>query len=191
MGIDLVTLAEYKAYTGKTSTTDDAAITAIIPKASALVKSVCRRTFVDYVNDAKVELVNIVFQGMILLDEPNILTVSSVEFSDDYGATYTGLVEFVDYVINIKNDNLFLLNTKTDYYKPNAYKVTYTAGTEVIPEDLKIATLDLVTYYLRNEAAIHSNKGIGSNTVQIEYITGTKLPSHISRVLDIYVANYS
>jgi Phage gp6-like head-tail connector protein len=56
MGANLVTLAEYKAYAGITSTNQDAEINSIIPKASQLVKSICRRTFIDYVNDSKEEV---------------------------------------------------------------------------------------------------------------------------------------
>ncbi len=71
------------------------------------------------------------------------------------------------------------------------YKLTYTAGFEVLPEDLKLAIFDLTTYYMKNDMAVHSNKAPGTNTVQIEYVTTTNLPSHIKRVLDQYAANYS
>ena len=73
----------------------------------------------------------------------------------------------------------------------NGYKVTYTAGYEVIPEDLKIAVMDLVKYYLSNDMAVKSQRDAGSNTVQIEYITKNTLPSHIARVFDLYKANVS
>ena len=54
-----------------------------------------------------------------------------------------------------------------------------------------MAVLDLVTYYRRHDAAIHSSKNPGSNTVQIEYISTTSLPAHIRRVLDLYKADYT
>jgi hypothetical protein len=73
----------------------------------------------------------------------------------------------------------------------NGYKVVYTAGYETLPEDLKLAVLDLVTYYLKNDAAIHSAKAPGTNSVQIEYISTTNLPAHIKRVLDLYTMNYN
>jgi hypothetical protein len=59
-----------------------------------------------------------------------------------------------------------------------------------MPEDLKLAVLDLVTYYVKNDMAVHSPKSPGTNTVQIEYITKNTLPAHIARVLDQYTANY-
>jgi hypothetical protein len=73
----------------------------------------------------------------------------------------------------------------------NGYKVSYFAGYEVVPEDLRLAVLDLVTYYRKNDGAIHSTKAPGTNAVQIEYISTTSLPAHIKRVLDFYVADYT
>ena len=49
---------------------------------------------------------------------------------------------------------------------------------------------DLINYYVRNDSAIHSQKAVGANAVQIEYITSTSLPAHIKRVLDQYTAYY-
>ena len=190
MGLPLITAAEYKAYKGITSTNEDAALANVIPKVSELVKSFCRRTFLDYVDDSKVE----VFKGgedSLNLKECPLIAVSSVEYSDDYGATYTTLTEFTDYVVDTETDQVNLISV---YYqgikKVNAFKVTYTAGYETLPIDLKLAIMDLVNYYMRHESALHTNKNVGANTVQIEYVTNTALPAHIRRILDLYCANY-
>ncbi len=53
MATDLVTKAEYKTYMGISSTNSDTEIDFLIPKVSDLVKSYCRRTFVDYYISAK------------------------------------------------------------------------------------------------------------------------------------------
>ena len=190
MGLPLVTAAEYKAYIGITSTTQDAAIASVIPKVSELVKNFCRRSFLDYVDDNKVE----VFKGgeeTLNLKETPILAVSSVEFSEDYGATYTSLVEFTDYVVDTETEQVNLIPLQYQTYKRvNAFRITYNAGYETLPADLKLAVFDLITYYLRHEAALHTNKNVGANSVQIEYVTNTALPAHIRRVLDLYCANY-
>lgn len=189
MATDLVTLAEYKAYAGITSTNQDAAIKILIPKVSALAKSVCRRTFNDYVSDAKTE----VFKGgrFLLLGEYPVLSISSVEYSADYGKTYSTLTEFTDWVLDAEEGVITPVNANEFAHITNGYKVTYTAGYETLPEDLKIAVMDLVTYYLKNDMAVKSQRDAGSNTVQIEYITKNTLPSHIARVFDLYVANVS
>lgn len=69
--------------------------------------------------------------------------------------------------------------------------MSYTCGYETLPEDLKLAAFDLVTYYRKNDGAIHSPKAPGSNSVQIEYISTASLPAHIRRILDLYVADYT
>lgn len=188
MGANLITKAEYKAYAGINSTNQDAEIDSLIPKVSELVKSYCRRAFVDYVDEAKVE----VFRGgfdQLLLSEFPVTQVISVQKSTDYGQTYTKLTKFTDWVQD--GDSVVSLDpTKGFAELINGYKVSYFAGFETLPEDLKLATLDIVTYYLKNSAAVHSTKSLAPNTMQVEYITGSQFPAHIRRVLDMYKANY-
>lgn len=191
MAINLITLAEYKAYIGITSTNQDTVISSLLPQVSALVKNICSRTFVDYVTDFKTEISKGSANNRIMLYETPITDVSKVEFSDDYGATYTELVEFTDFVVDIDSDIVEIISTPyVNYIKTNAFRITYNAGYETIPVDLKLAVADLINYYVRNDSAIHSQKAVGSNTVQIEYITTTNLPAHIKRVLDQYTAFY-
>lgn len=190
MGLPLITAAEYKAYKGITSTTEDAALANVIPKVSELVKAFCRRTFLDYVDENKVE----VFKGgeeNFNLKETPLLAVKSVEFSEDYGATYLPLTEFTEYVVDTETDQVNIIPLQYQTYKRvNAFRVTYNAGYEILPADLKLAVMDLVNYYIRHESALHTNKNVGANSVQIEYVTNTALPAHIRRILDLYCANY-
>lgn len=206
MGINLVTLAEYKAYVGISSTTQDAQITALIPRVSELVKTLCRRSFVDYVDDVKTQQ----FSGgdQFVLTETPVLAVQSVEYSLDYGATYAEMTEFTDYALDLETESIVPLQSygyRPDYWdgviqrtasatfprRINGYRVSYNAGYETLPSDLKLAVLDLITYYVRHDSAIHSAKSVGANTVQIEYVTTTALPAHIRRVLDLYSASYN
>lgn len=195
MGISLVTLAEYKAYANITSTNQDVEINAIIPKISELVKSLCKRTFVDYVDDAKVDIRSGGYPKLLLSEYP-LLAVSSIEYSNDFGNTYTALTEFTDYAIDLEDGSISTTAyDRTGYTVPwakliNGYKITYTAGYETVPSDLKLACLDLITYYLRNDGAVHSSRSAGSNQIQIEYITKSTLPAHISRILDLYTASF-
>jgi hypothetical protein len=188
MGLSLVTKAEYKAYAGITSTTQDTAIDSIIPKVSELVKTICNRTFIDYINDPKVEYYDGGTNSHLVTEYP-LIAISTIEYSNDYGNTFSELVEFVDYVISKRDDTIKSINGNSFPYKINSYRITYTGGYEVVPADLKLAVLDLVTYYIRNDMAVHSNKAPGGNTVQIEYVVTTNLPAHIKRVLDLYTSS--
>ncbi len=191
MGLPLITRAEYKAYVGITSPNSDTVIDALIPKVSALVKNYCRRTFIDYVNDAKVETTSGGYGENLLLEEYPIISVTSVGWSEDYGQNYTDLVEFTDYVVEVEKGYIVSLSASGEWDKClNGYQVTYTAGYETLPEDLKLAVMDLVTYYIKNDASVHSPKAPGTNSVQIEYITSSAFPAHIKRVLDLYRASW-
>jgi len=188
MGLNLITKAEYKTYASITSTNQDAEIDLLIPKVSELVKTYCRRTFVDYYDEAKTEVFDGGYGSLILKETP-VTQVISVQRSTDYGQTYTKLTKFADWVPT----GDFVVAIDPSGFKPmiNGYKVSYFAGYETVPEDLRLAVLDLVTYYRKNDGAIHSTKAPGTNAVQIEYISTTSLPAHIKRVLDFYVADYT
>lgn len=208
MGLPLVTRAEYKSYMNMTSTTLDSTIDDLIVKVSELVKSICRRTFIDYVNDSKVEY----SEGgsdVIYLEEYPVLSVSSLEYSADYGKTYTTLVEYTNYVLSKKTGGLKPIlvaspppeiigyipyGTRSTPIFPeaiNGYRITYTGGYEEIPSDLKLAVLDIIAYYMRNDSAVHTTKSISPNTMQIAYVTDTNFPAHIKRILDLYTASYN
>jgi len=191
MAQNLISVAEYKSYSGISSTNQDAAIAAIIPKVSDLVKSICRRTFVDYVDDFRIEIKRSLTNNRFLARETPVLNVSSVEFSENFGKTYSTLVEYQDYVVDTENDAVEIIAYPyVDYNKVNAFKVTYNAGYEILPEDLKMAVMDLIQYSLRNDSAVHTTKTISPNTMQIEYVSSTNLPAHIKRVLDLHTASY-
>lgn len=189
MGNNLVTKAEYKTYAGISSPNQDAEIDGLIPKVSQLVKTYCRTSFVDNVDDAKVE----VFKGgefSLYLKEFPVLSIASVEYSSDYGQNYTELTEFIDWVFDL--NNTAVISPIVPFpLAINGYRISYTCGYEVLPEDLKLAVMDLVTYYRKNDGAVHSSKAPGTNTVQIEYISTTTLPAHIRRILDQYVVDFT
>lgn len=188
MAINLVTRQEYKAYAGIKSVNNDAEIDLLVPRISALVKSYCRRTFVDYIDTEKLEVFNGDCNEFILTESP-VIRVSSVSTSVDYGQTYVDLTEYVDWV----QDGDYVLPLNTDSYWPRlvrGYQVVYSAGYEAIPTDVTLAVLDLITYYLKNDSAVHSNKAPAANGFNVEYISNAAFPAHIKRVLDLYVADY-
>lgn len=189
MGANLITKAEYKTYAGITSTNQDAEIDLLIPRVSELVKSYCRRTFVDYYDEVKTEVFDGGF-GSLLLKETPVVQVLSVQQSTDYGQNYTELTQYVDWVQS--GDYIICVNPRGFLPLINGYSVSYSAGYEAVPQDLRLALLDLITYYRKNDASVHNNKTPGGGgSVQLEYIMNTNFPAHIKRVLDLYVADYT
>jgi hypothetical protein len=109
---DLVTKAEYKIYSGISSTTQDAEITALITKVSAFVKTFCRQTFIDYVDEPKVENFNGGGFDTYYLKEYPVISVNSLEYSTDYGQTFTAATVYTDWVYD-PSGILALLTTST------------------------------------------------------------------------------
>jgi hypothetical protein len=190
MGKNLVTKAEYKTYAGINSPNHDAEIDLLIPKVSELVKTYCRRSFVDFVDEIIVQKSNGGFNAILLKEYP-VLQILSVDKSIDYGKTYSTLEEYTDWALDGETNAIASLNNNGFDKLLNGYQVSYYAGYEEVPEDLKLAILDLITYYRKNDSSIHSNKAPGTNTVQIEYVSTTSMPAHIRRILDLYVADYT
>lgn len=188
MGNNLVSRSQYKTYAGITSSNQDAKIDALIPVVSEFVKSYCRRTFVDYYDTDKTEY----FRGGdgFYPKELPVKEITSVEYSLDYGKTFAPLAEFTDYVLDQETSQILPTSNSTFIERINGYRITYKGGYEVVPDDLVVAVLDMITYYIKNDSAIHSPKVPGSNTVQIEYISTTSLPANIKRILDIYKDNW-
>lgn len=183
---NLITLAEYKAYNGISSTTQDAEVSILIPKISQFIKTYCNRTFIDFYDEPTVTTSD-GNAPYIYVKESPIVSIFSVEYSDTYGRTFIPLTEYIDYVLNTTHDRIEAVDAVKGFPKAlNGYRITYTGGYETVPEEIKLATLDLVGYYMRADMSIKSTRNVGSNNTSIEYITTSSLPSHIRRVLDLY-----
>lgn len=188
MATDLVSKSDYKNYLGITSTNKDQELDFLIPKVSSLVKTYCRRTFIDYYDEAKTEYFDGGYDKIILQETP-VVIVKEVALSTNYGQTYTKLTKYTDWV-DI-GDTVRCIGTDKFYEYLRGYRVTYTAGYETVPEDLKLAVLDLIEYYTKNNSAVHVNRDVTPNVTQIQYVATTHFPAHIKRVLDQYIADFS
>ena len=191
MAINLVTRAEYKTYVSITSTTSDAEIDLLVTNVSALVKTHCGQTFVDFVDEAKVESFNGGNFDSYYLKEYPVIAVNSVEYSSDYGATYTALTQYTDWVYDPSIIAIRSLAYGGFSNAINGYRVTYNCGYETIPVDLKMAVMDLVTYYRKNDSAVHAQRQANPNSMQVEYISSSTFPAHIQRILDLYTADFT
>jgi hypothetical protein len=176
----LITLDEYKTYTSISSTDKDDRLEPIIKRVSEFVKTYCARSFIDSYDRSTQTFTPLVqyfnTPGQLFTREFPIQEIISVEISQDYGKTYTATE---NYALDNQNDAVQVLG---DFVGTNAYRVTYTAGYKSLPEDLKLAVLDLVDYYYRGESTTRKSNG----NVVVEYVTSSDLPPHIKRVLDLY-----
>jgi hypothetical protein len=190
--MDLITLDEYKEHEGLKSTSDDVRLTNIITSVSQLVKTYCSNAFLDYFNTDKEDIFTVKYptNGVQLREGP-IVSVSLVEERRTPVEPYTTLVENQDFYVDRVSDLIYRIDGRgfIDWPTgPGAVKVTYRAGYDVIPDDLKLAVFDLVTYYRKDEhkerrqlsGASISNQGTSTIWRNADF------PDHIKRVLDLY-----
>ena len=191
---DLITLQQYKTAEGITQPKDDARLNVLIPSVSQLVKTYCGNSFVDFFSSNKTETFTLDWGTYIVqLTESPVNSIVSVQerqsYSDSYATLTTGAYE---YALDSGTDSV-LRTLSSGRYKNwplgvDAVKVVYTAGYSAIPADLKLAVLDLVTYYLKDEhkqrqtiaGASLQNQGSTSQNNNVSF------PDHIKRVLDLY-----
>ena len=123
---NLITLAEYKVHAGISSNTQDAQLNVLLPKVSQFIKTYCNRTFIDFYDESTTVTSDGDVSYIYLKESPTVSLIS-VEYSSDYGKTYTPLVEFTDYVLNTTYDRVECVSTATKYrFLPavNGYKIT-------------------------------------------------------------------
>ena len=191
---DLITLQQYKTAEGISAPKDDARLNVLIPSVSQLVKTYCGNSFVDFFSSNKTETFTLDWGTYIVqLTESPVNSIVSVQerqsYSDSYATLTTGAYE---YALDSATDSI-LRTLSSGRYKNwpqgvDAVKVVYTAGYSAIPTDLKLAVLDLVTYYLKDEhkqrqsiaGASLQNQGSTSQNNNVSF------PDHIKRVLDLY-----
>jgi hypothetical protein len=197
---NLITLQQYKDFTGITGLTEDAKINVIVPAISQAVKTYCGTSFVDYFSTDKTEYFDIHdgYTNAILVDESPLVSVSSVQERTSQAAAYTTLITGnsdssgkYEYVVDTDRDTIFRTTSTGDYMFPQgraAVKVTYRSGYATVPEDLKLACFDLVKYYLKDERK--DRMAIAGASVQNAVSTSLRenvgFPDHIKRILDFY-----
>ena len=190
---DLITLQEYKTAEGITQPKEDARLNVLIPSISQLVKTYCGNSFVDFYSANKTETFNIEWSTHIVqLTESPVNAIVSVQEATSYGGTLTTLTTGAqEYALNKATDCIY--RTTTGGYKNwpvgiETVKVVYTAGYSAVPADLKLAVLDLITYYLKDEHK--ARQSIAGASIQNQTSSSQRdnvsFPDHIKRVLDLY-----
>ena len=190
---NLITLDEYKLSQGLNDLKNDDRLEILITSVSQLVKTYCANSFVDYVTEDKIEFFNVDWESNIIqLTECPVISVTSVEERYNYGADYVAITEAdSEFYLDLSSDSIY--RTTTSGYidwaiGPGSVKVLYKAGYVTVPEDLKLAIIDLITYYWKSE--YKENRHIMSATIS-NVVTSSRwrnigFPDHIARVLELY-----
>ena len=191
---NLITVEEYKESEGIEKPKDDLRLNYLIPSVSQLVKTYCGNSLVDYYSTNKVDTINIDWDTYVVqLTESPVNTIVSVEERDTYDSNYVTLTTSNhEYYLDSATDSIIRTTGGTNYKNwargPGAVRVTYTAGYATLPLDLRLAVVDLVTYYLKDEHK--ERRTIAGASIQNQASTSQRnnvaFPDHIKRVLDLY-----
>jgi len=190
-GLDLISLASYKTLAGISSSNDDDKLEELIDSVSQLVKTYCGNSFLDYYSNNKTEYITKNFDTHIVeLTECPVVAIVSVKERTSPTSDYVTLTENSDYVLDTTTDCLYRVAGSA--YKgwdtgPNSVEVVYKAGYESLPQDLRLAVVDLITYYHKNEQK--QRQTIAGATIQNSTTSmrnSPAFPDHIKRVLDMY-----
>tara|TARA_R100000951_G_scaffold13109_1_gene10411 strand:+ start:879 stop:1463 length:585 start_codon:yes stop_codon:yes gene_type:complete len=189
---DLITLEDYKEAEGISTPKDDLKLSALIPSVSQLVKTYCGTSFVDHYSSNKIETFSINWNtNLVQLTETPLVSIVSVEERDDYSSSYT-TVPITEYFADTTLDAIYRVSTtggaKNWPGGPASVKITYKAGYDTCPADLKLAVIDLLTYYHKNE---HKERKVMAgasiqNSASTSQANNVAFPDHIKRVLDLY-----
>ena len=189
---NLITIEEYKTSESIQSTKEDSRINSLIAAVSALVKTYCGNSLVDYYLENKVEDFTISWAtNLVQLTETPILNIVSVQERESFGASYT-TVPSTEYYADNSTDSIYRVNTngigKSWPTGPAAVKITYKAGYSECPADLQLAVIDLITYYMKDEhKARQTIQGASiQNNTSSSQRNNVAFPDHIKRVLDLY-----
>jgi len=197
---DLVDLIEYKEYKQITETGTDPYRQALITYVSTLVESYCNRKFVDYATSPGVIEYYSALTNKVFLNHFPILEVYSVETSQDAGITYTALTEgantdYTGYIVDYENGVVMTQNQRTPFLysvelEYNSLKVSYRAGYEELPSDLKLAVFDLIHYYEHEESTVRKAMMGGTLDNALPF-NDVDFPAHIQRILSLYRVPYA
>ena len=192
--MDLVTINDYKRYKKIEHNKDDNQLGALVPAISQLVKTYTGNAVIDYAIVNKVETFDIYdsLTSELFLTESPLTSVSVIQERSSLADSYTTLVEDTDYYVDKEHDRIYRVDGASSIkYFPRGFgsvKVTYRAGYENCPEDLKLAVYDLITYYLKEE--YKGRRSMAGATLQNEASSSIRndigFPDHIKRVLDMY-----
>lgn len=188
----IITLAELKTYLGITGTTEDSKLTTIVAATNTFVETYCNRAFEEA--EYTEELYDGPGSSVLCLKNWPVSEVAEVIVEDTEVEERTeidGEGYYLDAEAGILHNNDLWNRGR------GIITVTYTAGYETIPDDLKFAVLELASYFrnMSGKSGIRS-ESLGSYSYSLMNDLSSMggeltIPSVvIKNILDRYKSSY-
>ncbi len=188
---DLITLEDYKTYKGLGKTDQDDKINLLIKSVSSLIKAYVGHGIVDNWDTPLVETYTLPYDTSTLyLNSYPINEIISV--TEDVGGYVGGLDSTIHYPVEFNIGFSFdpgggkLVRIGGNWARN--ITVTYTAGYAEVPEGVKLAAIELVSYYLNEEWKPTRTAGGTSIAGPAPEVGG--IPKHITPLLEYYKEIY-
>jgi hypothetical protein len=188
---DLITLNDYKTYKGIAKPDSDEKIQLLITAVSDLIKAYVGHGITDNWDTALVERYELPYDTTLLyLNVYPIREIVSVE--EVLGGYIGGLDSTIHYPVEFNTgytfDNGSGTLTRIGGNWARTIEVTYKAGYATVPQQIKLAAIELISYYLNEEWK-------PARTMQGTSIAGPAtevggMPKHIIPLLDNYKVGY-
>ena len=179
---NLITLQDYKNFVGITNSTDDPKLMIILGLVEEFVETYCGRQFLAATHTEQLKSEN----GSLFLRNLPVTSVSKVTYLDSSKALAE--VTSSDYIVYAEEGMVELFDQATlqvlDILKP--FSITYTGGYSEVPAALKLAIMNLITYYHKQQFISKTSSVNVNISNSDDESQGSDLPSHIKRVLDLY-----
>jgi len=198
----LITVDEYKEFERINGTENDDKLLKIATSVSALVRSYCGSEITTYYSTVKTEHFDIQWDTYVvqlsdapIIDNANLKVyergaqnIAYTQLYRDGGGSPAGYDWYFDPI----TDSIMRTGESGSYCNfpkgVKSVKVEYNAGYASTPEDLKLALVDLITYYDKKEhksrftlgAAMVQNRSANAEVAEKGF------PDHIRRILDMY-----
>jgi len=176
----LISLQDYKTFSGISNNKADAKLTLTIELVDSFIETYCGRVFTSSTFTEQLAS----SEEMLFVRNLPISTVTTLSYYD----TEMVLQEIASnfYVVYNEEGSIELLDHTSiplaTIHKP--FVIEYSGGFTSTPNAMKLAAIDLVTYYHKRESQNKiSSTNINAEAVEIE---DSHLPPHIKRVLDLY-----
>ena len=200
---NLITLATYKELQHINNSNHDFVLSSFIDSVSQLVKTYCNNTFVDYFNTPYTEVFTIDYAKTFVQLRESPLCIDRTVVNGEQTKPiivrerpslqggYVTLVDNVDFYADYASDSIYRV-TGNAYslfpLGPGSVEITYYAGYQETPQDLKLAVMDLVTYYHKEQSKQRQSLAGASitNVTSSSQKNAVDFPDHIKRVLDLH-----
>lgn len=190
---NLITLAEYKAAKSITKTDQDAVIEGLITTCSAIVTKIIEKSFYAAATTVT-EVLDIDYESDVIYLENfpinSVTSVTAIDPETNDSTVFFPVSASTQYSVNLAYGSISRIDGINWPQGRAAVTVVYSVGSAPVsvPAELKQVTIDIVTYYLKEEWKESRTMMGASMRNEPIYSSSTKFPPHIQRILDLYGA---